>query len=496
MKRYITLEDFIAFSRGKSKIQLAPKEKDQIRKSREAIESQMEGQVIYGFNTGVGPFFKEKITPETQVEFQRGLILIHAAGVGPCLDEKRARGVMFLLINMLRRGYSGISLETLQLLIDLFNKDIIPAIPEQGSVGASGDLAPLAHIAAVLLGEGFVLRDGNSIPTKFVFEFEKGQIRPIELRPGEAIALINGTHFMTSILAWLVWQAEILSKIADIAAALSIYSLGGNPGAFDEKLHKLRPHHGSSQTSKTLKAILGKDYFNDGFLQDAYSLRCVPQIHGACKAAISFARKAVKDEINSVTGNPIFADAGIIHGGNFHGQPLSQAADFLSIGLATLGNISERRIERLLNPNLSGLPAFLSKKPGLDSGLMIAQYTAASLVSENKTLAHPASIDSIPLAGGQEDFVSMGAWACRKAWQICKNTAYVLAIELICAFRALEFKQPFPGSPIEKIQEVIKQNILSQENPHILADEIEMMQKFIWSGEFLDGVKNILKKPS
>lgn len=451
MKKNITLEDFIDFAKKGSKIGLTLDEIDKIKKSREILEELVaENQTVYGVNTGVGALLNKKIDSKKARARERNLILSHAAAVGELLSAEESRGMMFLLINMLRKGYSGISWETLRFLIKLFNKGVIPDIPEQGSLGASGDLACLAHLALLL--------------------------EPIELKAGEAISLINGTHLMTSILARLVYQAEILSKIVDISAAMSFCALRGNAEAFDEQLHDLRAHSGQVTAAKNFRSLLEKEDYTPRFLQDAYSLRCIAQVHGPVKEAILFVRKKVEIEINSITSNPIILpDKKVVHGCNFHGQILSMSADFLGIALATLANISERRIERLLNANLSGLPPFLAKENDRISGLMIAQYTAASLVSENKTLAHSASVDSISVSAEQEDFVSMGAWAVRKTRDVLQNAEYVVAIELLCATKALEDFDFPQDSNIKKIRDAIIDFFPDHKKDRPLADDINAM---------------------
>jgi histidine ammonia-lyase len=347
------------------------------------------------------------------------------------------------MILNLKKGCSVVALPTLELLIEVFNRDVIPRVPEKGSLGASGDLIPQAHVALAIIGRGQVFfgDNGEALPSKSVLR-DCG-LQPVELEAGEAIALLNGTSLMTSYLAFLVFHADILIEAADRAAAWTSAILGCDSQSYDGEVHSLRPHPGQVITALRLKNILGDRNPRRGSasLQDAYSLRCVPQVHGAFREALFRAREVVNIEINSFGGNPlVLFDAGkprIVQGsGNFHGQILAQTADSLALALCSLAGISERRMERLLNGKVSGMPPFLAKEGGLNTGLMIAQYAAAALVSENKTLAHPASVDSIPVSAGQEDFVSMGAWAVRKAWEILKNTEYVIAIETVCASQA------------------------------------------------------------
>ncbi len=449
MKEHITLEDFISFSKAGVRLGLTLEQIDKVKKSRKILEELVaKGEIVYGVNTGVGALFDKKIDSKKAQTSERNLILSHSAAVGELLSPEESRGMLFLLINMLRKGYSGVSWETLRFLIKSYNNNIVLSIPEKGSLGASGDLACLAHLALSL--------------------------EPIKLKPGEAISLINGTHLMTSILARLVYQAEILSKVADFSAAMSFCALKGNKQVFDEQLHNLRAHSGQIISAENFRLLLKKEKYTPRFLQDAYSLRCIPQVHGSVKEAIFFVRMKVETEIDSITGNPIILpDKRVVHGCNFHGQPLSMSADFLGIALATLANISERRIERLLNKNLSGLSPFLAKKDSLsNSGLMIAQYTAASLVSENKTLAHPASVDSISVSAEQEDFVSMGAWAVRKARQILQNTECVVAIELLCAMKALEGFDFSRDSEIENVYNIMRHYIPNSKKDRPLADDI------------------------
>lgn len=496
MEGYITLCDFIHFCQGQRKIKLSDREKEKLILARQNLERNATNQAIYGFNTGIGPFWNRCILPEEQENFQESLLLQHAVGSGNFMEVEEVRGMMFLLINMLSKGYSGISLETLEQLMTLFNRDIIPAIPDHGSVGASGDLAPLAHLALVLMGQGSVLVDGRPVPAKYAFDFERGHIKPIKLKAGEAIALINGTHFMASILGLTVWRSRTLSKTADIAGALTILALNGDAKYFDYEVQWLRPHSGQVTVAENLKLLLGEYCPPSRTLQTAYSLRCLPQIHGPVREVISYVEEIVVKEINSVTGNPCIVNDRIIHCGNFHGQNLSMAADFLGIGLTTLANVSERRIERLLNSYLSGLSPFLSLNPGQDSGLMIAQYLAADFCSENKVLSHPASVDSIPVAGGQEDFVSMGAGGVRKLKKIYTNAVRVIGIELLCTTRALEqqkHRRHVRSHKLLKLCGAIQQRLsFNQKRP--LAEEIEKMSELVGNGTILAEAEAIFGK--
>jgi histidine ammonia-lyase len=416
-------------------------------------------------------------------EFQENLIMSHACGIGPPLEMEIVKGIMLHMILNLKKGYSGIRLPTLELLVEMFNRNIIPVVPIKGSLGASGDLVPQAHIALALIG-----RDPQRILPAAGPESAKLQI-------GEAIALLNGTSFMTSCLAFLVFQSDNLIGTADIAAAMTIEALGCTAKSFSPEIQQLRPHAGQTTTAYYLNRLLpktkgGKKPANS--LQDAYSLRCIPQVHGAFRDILSRARAVVDTEINSFGGNPWISTKGekseICEGsGNFHGQILAHAADSLSIALCSISGISERRIDRLVSRGVNGLPLFLARNQGLNTGLMITQYTAAALVSESKTLAHPASVDSIPVSAGQEDFVSMGAWAVTKAREICKNTEYVIAIEILCAAQALDFCEPLPGeSRMARVHETVRSRVAHFEKSRVLAEDIESLYGLVHNGRLLE----------
>ncbi len=476
MKDKIDHLEFVSICRGHRKLRLTEKEKARVTESREAFEGILtvdRKEPRYGINTGVGDLLRRRVPARRMREFQRKLIVSHACGVGSPLDRDMVRGMMLHMILNLKKGHSVIRLPTLELLVEMFNRGIIPRVPEKGSLGASGDLIPQAHIALALIGMGDVVwEDSLIIPSASAFE-EHG-LRPVELEAGEAIALLNGTSMMTSYLAFLVHHTGILADTADVIAASTAAMLGCDPRSYEDELHMLRPHPGQVLTASRLRHILNesKPQRRSPLLQDAYSLRCIPQVHGALREALVRAEDVVNTEINSFGGNPLILFDGkqprMLEGsGNFHGQILAQTADSLSLALCGLAGISERRIERMLNEKLSGLPPFLAKGGGLNTGLMIAQYLAAALVSENKTLAHPASVDSISVSAGQEDFVSMGAWAVRKAWQILTNTEYVIAIEALCAEQA---RRP--------------------QEDRVLSEEIETTRKLIHEGGLLDHETN------
>jgi histidine ammonia-lyase len=416
-------------------------------------------------------------------EFQENLIMSHTCGVGPPLEREIVKGIMLHMILNLKKGYSGIRLPTLELLVEMFNRNIIPVVPVKGSLGASGDLVPQAHIALALIG-----RDPQQILSTAALE-------PAKLQIGEAIALLNGTSFMTSCLAFLVFQSDNLIRTADIAAAMTIEALGCSTQSFEPELQELRPHSGQITTAYYLNRLLVKTKAGEKpahSLQDAYSLRCIPQVHGAFRDTLSYARSVVDIEIDSFGGNPwISTKEGkteICEGsGNFHGQILAHAADSLSIALCSISGISERRIDRLVSRGANDLPLFLARNQALNTGLMITQYTAAALVSESKTLAHPASVDSIPVSAGQEDFVSMGAWAVSKAREICRNTEYVVAIEILCAAQALDFREPLPKeSRMAKIHEIVRSRVPHFEKSRVLAEDIEELYGLVHNGRLLE----------
>lgn len=443
----LTLKDLVDVARYNAKVQLSEEAISKIKKSRTLVDEFVEnGEVIYGITTGFGKFSDITISKEDTETLQTNLIRSHACGVGKPLSEEDVRGTMLLRINTLVKGYSGIRLETINVLVEMLNKGVHPIIPEKGSLGASGDLAPLAHMVLVMIGEGEAYYQGKRMSGKEAME--NAGISTIRLTSKEGLALINGTPVMTAIGGLVAYDALNLAKTADISAALTIEALNGIIDAYDERVHNIRPHKGQIDCAKNLLNITKSSKLTSKQgeirVQDAYTLRCIPQIHGASRDAINYVIEKINIELNSVTDNPLIFvdDRKVISGGNFHGQPMALAFDFLGIALSELANSSERRIERLVNPQLSGLPGFLTEKGGLNSGFMIPQYTAAALVSENKVLAHPASVDSIPSSANQEDHVSMGTIAARKAKEILYNTTRVLAIELYVAAQAIDFGEP------------------------------------------------------
>jgi len=421
--------------------------------SRSRVERALaSGQAIYGINTGFGKLANVRIAPQDLDRLQVNLIRSHAAGVGDPLPAEIVRALMLLRANVLLRPTSGVRPALVEALLALLNHRIIPAVPEQGSVGASGDLAPLSHVALVLMGEGEVLVDGTRAAAGPVLA--AAGLAPYRFAPKEGLAFINGTQAQSAILALLVHDAEVLWRTAVGAAAMSLEALRGTPTPFDARIHEARPHAGQIEAARLIRALLEQSAIReshregDDRVQDAYSLRCTPQVLGACLDAIRFAARTVEIELNGSTDNPLVFDNGdVLSGGNFHGQPVAQALDFLAITLTTLQAIAERRVERLVNPDLSqGLPAFLTADPGLSSGYMMVQITAAALVAESRAIAHPASIGSIPTDANQEDFVPMGMAAAYKARRILANAEHVVASELLCAAQGLDLLLPLtPG---------------------------------------------------
>ncbi|WP_099304611.1 histidine ammonia-lyase [Bacillus sp. Marseille-P3800] len=418
---------------------------DSIHNSRAAVERIVADQrIVYGINTGFGKFSDVRIRQNDVEELQRNLLLSHACGVGPLFPEDITKVMMLLRANALVKGYSGIRLDVIQRLLDFVNADVYPCVPQQGSLGASGDLAPLAHLALPLIGEGEVRYQGKKMSALEALQLL--QLAPIMLQAKEGLALINGTQAMTATGVVAYIEAEQLAFQAEKIAAVTIEGLEGIIDAFDEDIHVARGYPEQVACAARIRAYLTDSQLTtkqgEKRVQDAYSLRCIPQVHGATWQTLQYVEDKLVIEMNAATDNPLIFDEGekVISGGNFHGQPIALAMDFLGIAMAELGNISERRIERLVNPQLNDLPPFLSPQPGLQSGAMIMQYVAAALVSENKTLAHPASVDSIPSSANQEDHVSMGTIGARHALQIISNVRSVYAIEAICAMEATTYR--------------------------------------------------------
>lgn len=443
----LTLEDLVAVARDKAEVALSEDAKAQIIASRKLVDKFVEEErVVYGITTGFGKFSEVHIKEEETKTIQRNLIISHSCGVGNPLPIETARAAQVLRANALAKGFSGAKLETVETLINMLNAEVTPIIPEKGSLGASGDLAPLAHMVQPMLGIGDCYYKGEVVESAKAMK--DAGIPTIELTSKEGLALINGTQIMTAVGALTLYDAIQLAKIADIADAMTMEALGGIIDAYDVRVAKVRPHEGMFRTSENVGKLLenSKNITRQGDVrvQDAYTLRCVPQVHSASKDCFNYVKTKVDIEMNAVTDNPIIFpdDEASISAGNFHGQPMALPFDFMKIGLAELANISERRLEKMVNPALNhGLPAFLTTHGGVNSGFMIVQYAAAALVSENKVLAHPASVDSIPSSANQEDHVSMGTIAARQAREIYENARKVLAMELLAAAQAIDINE-------------------------------------------------------
>lgn len=491
-----TIEELVAVARDKAPVEFSEAARERILKARALVDSWVaQGRIIYGITTGFGALSDVLISAADVRTLQRNILMSHAAGVGPELSEEEVRALMVLRLKDLARGHSGIRWETALRLLDFVNANIVPVVPEKGSVGASGDLAPMAHMALPLIGLGEVFYRGQRLDGAELLR--RLGLEPLELEAGEGLALVNGTQLMTALGALAVHDAENLSKTADIAASLSLEVLMGSRMEFDPRIHRVRPHPGQARAAHNMRRItqdseIISSHKDCSRIQDAYTLRCSPQVHGASKDAIAYCREVLEREMNAATNNPlIFANCGeFLLGGNFHGQPVALALDFLGIALAELGDISERRVERLVNPQLSGLPAFLVSQGGLHSGFMIAQYTAAALVSENKTLAHPASVDSIPTSANKEDHVSMGTFAARKCRDIVRNVETVLAVELLCGAQALDlFTNMKPGAGTLAAYRCVRGRIPHLEKDRVLAPDIHAMTELIRRGDVVRAVE-------
>lgn len=479
-------------------IALAPTAIQAMAASRALVDRWVDaGDVIYGVTTGFGEFASVSIPRQDLEQLQENLVTSHSVGTGAWLPREVVRTMMLLRVNALAKGLSGIRLETVNTLIAMLNNDIIPAVPEQGSVGSSGDLIPLSHIALALIGKGRCLTAHGGVEPS-ADALRRCGLEPVRLQAKEGLALINGTQMMCAFGSLSVEKAQRLANIADVAGAFTLDALRGTDRAFDERLHKARGFTGQLRVAQHLRTLLHGSTIReshrtgDNKVQDAYSLRCMPQVHGASRDAIAYVSTAISTELNSANDNPlIFPDTEeYLEGGNFHGQPLALALDFLAIACAELANISERRTERLVNGALSnGLPRFLTKNGGLNSGMMIAQYSAAAIVSENKVLCHPASVDSIPTSGNQEDHNSMGSIAAQKAWKVVLNLERVLAIELLCAAQAIDFLRPLRSSEqLEHVHAAIRSVVSFNDADRVLYDDVEHIRQLIANGSIADAV--------
>ena len=496
---HLTIEEVVKVARNFEKIELTENAIAAVNKARDYVEEKLsKGEIIYGLTTGFGKFSDTFIPLEDTAALQRNLIISHSCGMGDPYPTEVVRGAMLLRINALARGNSGVRLSTLMTMVNMLNKNVHPVIPQKGSLGASGDLAPLSHIILVMLGEGEAEYEGVRMSGKEAME--KAGIPTIELSAKEGLALINGTQIMTSMAALLCYDARNLAKTADIAVCMTGEALNAITKAYDPKVHEVRGHQGQMDAAANMLKILSDSQnagkIQPGKVQDAYSLRCAPQVHGASRDAIEYVYAAVTREINAVTDNPlVFSDDDdVISAGNFHGQPMALAMDFLAIAMAEYANISERRTERLVNPQLSaGLPAFLTADGGLNSGFMIVQYSAASMVSESKVYCHPASVDSIPSSANQEDHVSMGTTAARNARMVLDNSQKVLAIELICATQGIYFRgEDKLGTAGKALYEHVRKSVQPVKEDRVMYTEMAKFDAMVKNNEIVDVVEKAI----
>lgn len=484
-----TIESIVKVAQG-AKVSLSAGARAAMKKSRAYIEKEMTNvDAIYGVNTGFGAFSKVRISHPDIVQLQKNLIRSHCVGVGDPFSKEETRAIMYLRANALARGHSGIRVEVVEKLVEFLNHDIIPHIPCQGSVGASGDLAPLAHLALALIGEGQFLAGSKDL--------QAAGIKPLELQAKEGLSLINGCQVMTAVGALAAAKAQDLLWILDLSAAMSLEALRGSRGPFDPLISASRPHYGEAQTARNILKLLGpsseigESHLDCDRVQDAYSLRCIPAVHGAVKSALRRVNETLVIEANSSTDNPlVFTDEGkILSCGNFHGEPVAFALDYLAIAMTAVGSISECRIEKLINPSMSDLPPFLAANGGLNSGMMIVQVAAAALVSENKIYSHPASVDSIPTSADKEDHVSMGSIAARKLKMVIDNVEKIAAMELLCAKQALGFLLPLkPSAAVLAAYQLFDPDVPFALEDRVFAKDIDHLRKLIRTGDILNTI--------
>jgi histidine ammonia-lyase len=490
----LTLDQVLEVARGSRPVQIAAAAQARMQRSRAWVERAVRSHaVVYGVTTGFGAFQHISIPADRIRDLQRNLILSHCAGVGEPLPEEVVRAMLLLRANALAKGYSGVRVSTVDRLLEMLNRGVHPVVPSQGSVGASGDLAPLSHMAAVLIGEGEAIYRGKRMPARKALR--AARISPVALEAKEGLALTNGTQAMTAIGVLALADAEQLVDTADVAAAMSLEAVKGKSTPFDPRVHAVRAHPGQAMSARAIRRMIRGSVLVDRVdkdtgskIQDSYAIRCAPQVHGATRDALRYVRGVLLTEINAATDNPLIFpdDAGVLNAGNFHGQPVALAMDFLALATAEIGDISERRTAKLVDRNHSyGLPPFLAHEPGLESGLMIAQYTAAALVSENKVLIHPASGDSIPTSANQEDHVSMGTIAARQALAIVRNVERVCAIEILCASQALEYRHERPGQGTQRVRDAVRTVVPPLHGDRMVAPDIEAVTALVRSGALL-----------
>ena len=484
-------------------LDLLDQNREALRNSREIVDRALgDGNAYYGINTGFGALAQKRIDSNDLGRLQSNLLLSHAVGVGPPVPFEISRLMLLLKLCTLGHGYSGVSISTFERLLYFAEHDLIPVVPSRGSLGASGDLAPLAHMSLPLIGEGYFWGDGNGnkiqVPAAEVLKSHG--LEPIQLQPKDGLALINGTQLMSAYGAWVLHRSNQLVRMADLIAAMSLEALQGSIVPFDERIHWLRPHPGQLEVAENVRSLLAdseilENHRHCGKVQDPYCLRCVPQVHGASRDALRYGKQVIQIELNSVNDNPLVLENGeIVSGGNFHGQPLALAMDHAAVALAELGSISERRTYLLLEGH-DGLPKLLMQESGINSGFMIPQYTAASLVSENKILSHPASVDSIPTSLGQEDHVSMGSISAVKLLQVFENVEIVLAIELLTAAQALDFRNPLkPGRGVLAAHEYLRSVIPHMEEDRYMRSEIDRGIAILRDPEMITRVEEACRK--
>jgi len=495
----LTLADVTAVSAG-ADATFSPETREKVISARRVIEDAVaSGDVVYGVTTGFGALANVRIDPAQATDLQHGIVRSHATAVGRPLSRPEARAMLLLRAHVLALGHSGVRPELIDLMVQMLNADVIPTVPEQGSLGASGDLAPLANLALPMIGAGEVLTDVGTEPAAGAMR--RAGLAPLTLEAKEGLALVNGTQGMLAIGVLASGRLSTLARTADVVAAMTIEAALGTDAPFDDRLQRLRPHPGQAASASNLRLllegspILASHRDSEHLVQDAYSLRCAPQVHGATRDALGFARAVLEIEVNAVSDNPIVlpADGDIVSGGNFHGQPVAVAMDLLAAATVGMASISERRLNRLLDPALSnGLPPFLVPESGLNSGFMLVQYTAASLVSESKSLAHPASVDSIPSSAGQEDHVSMGMTAARHARDVVANAEMVLALEALGAAQALDLRAPLePGPVTASVKEALRHEVPFYEADREFGPDIAAAVELVRSGRLVSAAEGV-----
>lgn len=496
----ITLRQLVAVAVGREEVEVSDKCRALVQKSRAVVDDVVSsGRIVYGINTGFGRLADVQIEPDELAKLQLNLVRSHAVGLGDPLSESETRAMMLLRLNVLAQGFSGARVAVVEKLAEFLNLGIHPVVPGQGSVGASGDLAPLAHLALPLIGEGFIWQDGQAVAALSVLK--SNGIEPLVLAPKEGLALLNGTQAIGAVGGLALMRALRCVHVADVIGAMTLEGLMGTPTAFDLRIHKARRHEGQIASAKHLLALLADSEIRESHregdtrVQDAYCLRCMPQVHGAARGALGHIRSVLEAETGAATDNPlVFSEQGdVISGGNFHAAPLAYALDYAAIVMTDLLSISERRMDRLVNPDSSeGLPPFLSRHPGTGSGFMMPHVTLAALLNDCKVLSHPASVDSVPTSGGKEDHVSMGMTSALKLRKIVENVERGLAIELVAAAEALEFRRPLkPGVAILRAHDTVRELVAPLEDDRSLSQDFETIAKAIREGRFDSGLEEI-----